>query len=79
MELTWTRRKADTTYIMGGHPHTMTHTTHSAALSNGEQVRITSVEGSFFVDIDGERAGGLPYPTLRDAKAAVQRREDVTA
>lgn len=72
--LTWTRGKAETTYHMGGGDHTVNHTTHSATLTSGDRIVITSVDDLFFLDINAARAGH--YPTLRDAKAAVQRRED---
>lgn len=78
--LTWKRGKKPTTYHMGGTPRTVNHTTHSTTLTSGDQITVTSVEGSFFVDINGERAAGnFPYDSLRDAKAAVQRREDAQA
>lgn len=75
--LTWTRGKVETTYHMGGAPRTVKHTTHSTTLTSGDRITLTSVEGSFFLDLNGVRDLGLPYGSLRDAKAAVQRREHV--
>lgn len=71
--LTWTRGKAATTYHMGGAPRTVVHTTHTTTLSSGAVAVVTSVEGSFFLDIDGTRRnGGTPFDTLGAAKAAIE-------
>ena len=77
-DLTWTRGKKPTTYQFGGGvPRTVNHTTHSTTLTSGDHITVTSIEGSFFVDINGKRAAGhFPYDSLRAAKAATQRRED---
>lgn len=72
--LTWTRGKATVTYRIGGGPQTVDHTTYTTTLSSGDRFTITSVEGSFFLDVNGNRSS-RHYMTLRDAKAAVQRYE----
>lgn len=67
--LTWKRGKVTGNNGFGS------HTIYTATLSNGTEVAIKSVEGTFFFYANGERTHSFA-DTLKEAKAIWQRCED---
>lgn len=66
--LKWTRGKVT------GNNGRGTHTTYTATLRNGDEVMVKSVEGSFFMHLNGKQVGW--FDSLKDAKAGAQRVND---
>lgn len=70
MNLTWTRSS------IPAHIGTGKITTYSTTLSDGTDVEIRSIEGTFFFRFNGEANSGSWADSLKEAKATVQRLEE---
>lgn len=73
--LTWTRSQVTDTYHLGGVPKVVKQTAHTATLPNGDTVQIKSVDGTFFISVNGRQPAAWA-DTLREAKSLVQRSND---
>lgn len=74
-ELTWTRRKVEDTYHLGGKPKVVTATAHETTLPNGDTVQVKGVDGTFFISVNGRQPASWA-DTLTKAKSMVQRTND---
>lgn len=71
--VTWKRRKVEQAYGMGGGTTVKAHTEHVAVV-NGKEIALRSVDGLFFLYIDGAQSKHRTFfDTLKAGKAAVSK------